>query len=64
MAVHVNNPADMPGRVVIKFQTQTECEQALRSVEYWLKFDSFKIQGGCYESKKVDQKTLQGLRPA
>jgi hypothetical protein len=54
----------VPGKAVIKFQTQTECEQALKSVEYWLKFDSFKIQGGCYESKKVDQKTLQGLRPA
>jgi hypothetical protein len=48
----------------MKFPTQTDCEQSLKSLEYWLKFDSFKLQGACYESKKVDPKTLQGLRPA
>lgn len=64
LAVHAKDPADIPGRVVMTFPSQQACEQSLNSMTYWLKFDNFRVQGACYESQKVDQKTLQGLRPA
>jgi len=63
IAVHAKNPGDIPGRVVMAFDSRLACEQALNSMSYWLKFDNFVIQGACHESQKVDTKTLQGLRP-
>jgi hypothetical protein len=47
IAVHINNPNDIPGRVTIQFQTQQQCESALQSMTYWLKFESFKVEGRC-----------------
>ena len=32
---------------MLQFQTQQQCEQALRTMTYWLKFDSFKVEGKC-----------------
>ena len=50
LAVHVNNPADNPGRVTIKFETEQQCQKARSSMEYWLKFDSFKVISECKKS--------------
>jgi hypothetical protein len=47
IAVHAKNPHDIPGRVTMEFPTQTACEQALASVDYWLKFSSFRVEGRC-----------------
>ena len=47
IAVHVNNPDDIPGKIILQFQTQQQCEQTLKSMTYWLKFNSFKIEGKC-----------------
>jgi hypothetical protein len=47
IAVHINNPKDIPGKVTLNFQTQQQCEQALQSMTYWLKFDQFKVVGEC-----------------
>lgn len=47
IAVHINNPTDIPGKITLKFQTQVECEQALKTMSYWLKFDNFKMEGKC-----------------
>ena len=47
MAVHINNPNDVPGKIELAFQNQQLCQQALDTVKWWLKFDSFKIVGRC-----------------
>ncbi len=47
IAVHLNDPKDVPARVTLEFPDQQTCEQSLRSMSYWLKFDSFKIDGRC-----------------
>jgi len=50
IAVHINDPKDVPGKITLQFQTQQQCEQVLQSMTYWLKFDSFKVVAEC---KKV-----------
>lgn len=47
IAVHINDPKDIPGRITLQFQTQQQCEQALQSMTYWLKFENFKVEGKC-----------------
>lgn len=47
IAVHLNDPKDIPGRVTLQFQTQQQCEQVLSTMSYWLKFESFKVVGEC-----------------
>jgi len=47
LAVNINNPKDVPGRMTIEFVTEQACVQAQQSVKYWLKFDSFKITTSC-----------------
>lgn len=47
IAVHLNNPNDIPGKIILEFPDQSSCEQSLKSMSYWLKFDSFKIEGKC-----------------
>jgi hypothetical protein len=47
MAVHLNNPQDIPGRVTLEFENQSQCQQSLRSMTYWLKFSNFKVEGQC-----------------
>ena len=47
MAVHVNNPQDVPGRASIEFASEAECLRAQATVQAWLKFDSFKVVTVC-----------------
>ena len=47
VAVHLNNPKDIPGKITLEFPNQISCEDSLKSMTYWLKFDSFKIEGKC-----------------
>jgi len=47
IAVHMNDPKDIPGKVTLEFQDQSTCEQTLKTMTFWLKFDSFKIEGKC-----------------
>ena len=47
IAVHINNPNDVPGRIQLQFSTQQACEQARASMTSWLKFDSFKVVAEC-----------------
>jgi len=47
LAVHKTNPNDVPGRVTLEFESQAACERSLANMEYWLKFDSFKVEGKC-----------------
>jgi hypothetical protein len=47
IAVHINDPKDIPGKITLQFQTQQQCEQTLQSMTYWLKFENFKVEGKC-----------------
>ncbi len=47
IAVHLNDPKDIPGKITLEFSDQISCERSLQSMNYWLKFDSFKIEGKC-----------------
>ena len=47
MAVHVNNPADVPGRASIEFATEAECRRAQATIRSWLKFESFRVTSLC-----------------
>jgi hypothetical protein len=47
LVVHKNDPNDIPGRVTLEFESQAACERSLSNMFYWLKFDSFKVEGKC-----------------
>jgi len=47
LAVNINNPKDVPGRLTIEFPSESACVQAQQSVKYWLKFDNFRITTSC-----------------
>jgi hypothetical protein len=47
LAVNINNPKDVPGRLTIEFPSESACVQAQQSVKYWLKFDNFGITTQC-----------------
>lgn len=47
IAVHTNNPTDIPGRIVLEVGSQQQCEEMLGTMTWWLKFPAFKIQGQC-----------------
>jgi hypothetical protein len=47
LAVNINNPKDIPGRVTLEFPTQVECERARATMTSWLKFESFKVVSEC-----------------
>ena len=47
IAVHLNDPTDIPGKVTLEFSDQISCEQSLKSMSYWLKFNSSKVEGKC-----------------
>jgi hypothetical protein len=47
LAVHINNPSDIPGKITMEFKTQQQCLDALQTMNYWLKFESFKVEGRC-----------------
>jgi hypothetical protein len=50
LAVSVNDPNDVPGRVKLKFDTEQQCVKARDSMEYWLKFSTFKVTAECKRS--------------
>jgi len=54
IAVHVNDPKDIPGRIELVFQDKVVCEQTLKTLTYQLKFNQFKIEGKCvrYETQR------------
>jgi hypothetical protein len=47
IAVHVNNPNDIPAKMSLEFETQESCEKALSTMTYWVKFPAFKVTGTC-----------------
>lgn len=51
VAVHVNNPKDIPGKIEIPFPNQQACETAQSNIKWQLKFDTFKIIATCEKLK-------------
>lgn len=47
LAINVNNPNDIPGRVQITFKTQEECREAADNMSSWLKFKDFRVTAQC-----------------
>ena len=47
IAVHTNNPNDIPGKVTLEFTTQQLCQQTLETLKYEMKFRSFMVEGRC-----------------
>jgi len=47
LAVNINDPKDVPGKVTLEFPDQQSCETSLYSLKYKLKFDGFKVEGKC-----------------
>jgi len=54
LAVNINNPSDVPGRVLIKFDTEQQCLKARSTIEYKLKFDSFKVTSECKRHENIN----------
>lgn len=50
IAVHINDPKDIPGKITLEFTNEQQCEQTLRTMTYWLKFEQFKVIGKCQKS--------------
>jgi hypothetical protein len=50
LAVNINNPSDVPGKVYLYFETEQQCIKAKENMKYWLKFDSFKVTSECKKS--------------
>lgn len=47
IAVSINNPADIPARLVLDMESQAQCEAIKSSMKYKIKFDSFKAVASC-----------------
>ena len=47
IAVHLNDPADIPARMTMDFPDQQSCEQAKSSLTYWVKSKNFKVEASC-----------------
>lgn len=47
LAVHINDPNDVPGKVELHFPDQHSCESAASTMKYYLKFKSFKVEAKC-----------------
>jgi hypothetical protein len=50
IAIHINDPKDIPGKITLEFINQQQCEQTLQTMTYWLKFEQFKVVGKCQKS--------------
>ena len=53
IAVNANNANDQPAWVQISMPDQATCEQAADTLQYWIKFDNFKLDAQCLESPSL-----------
>lgn len=49
IAVHINNPADIPAKLTLEFATHDACKAAQSSLKTWIKFDTFKVKSECQQ---------------
>ena len=51
IAVHVNDPTDVPAKLNMTTETKEECEKLAQSLDYWIKFKQFKLETTCLQKK-------------
>lgn len=49
--MHVNNPDDVPARIQLSFETEQQCLQTAQTLDYWIKFEQFKLETQCLKKK-------------
>ena len=49
IAVHSKDPNDIPAYVTVEFPSQQRCLSALNTIQYEIKFKSFKVEAQCIE---------------
>jgi hypothetical protein len=59
MAMHTNNPSDVPGWVRIPMESEAQCERARAGVTAWLKFESFKVTTQCLQELSSSSPTTR-----
>ena len=47
IAFNINNPNDIPARIVLDMPSAHVCEQTLDSMKYTIKYSSYRIEGRC-----------------
>ena len=52
IVVNIYDATDIPGRIQLEYRDQASCEQALKNMNYWVKFPWFKVEGKC--EKNID----------
>jgi hypothetical protein len=51
IAVHINDPNDIPAKMTLHLPNEKECMQAAKSLEYDLKFKQFKLEATCSQKR-------------
>jgi hypothetical protein len=47
IAININNPKDIPGRISLEFTSQEACINSANTLQYELKFKNFRIEAQC-----------------
>lgn len=50
LAVSLADPTDIPGEIKLKLNSEQECVQTAKTLEYKLKFSGFKVTAECKQS--------------
>lgn len=50
IAVSITDPSDIPGKIMIKFDEQAQCEKVKNQVHSWLKYNGYKVTTQCKKS--------------
>jgi len=50
LAVSLNDPMDIPGRVTLNFDTEVACKSAQATIDYKMKFKNYKIISVCQKN--------------
>lgn len=61
IAIHVNDVKDTPAWVTLRFDTLQACEQARASLDYDIKFRSFRVDSQCLNESLWSQ-TMPRIR--
>ena len=62
IVVHNSNPSDIPGKIMLEFKTQKQCQEVLKTMNYWTKFSWFKAEGKCLDASKIDPNLIKGMK--
>lgn len=47
LAMKINDSNDIPAKVILEFPDQITCEKTKSTLQYWIKFESFKVIAKC-----------------